>query len=27
VLVDGTPEAIRGDARVQEVYLGRRHHA
>ena len=27
VLVEGTPDAIRADARVQEVYLGKRHHA
>jgi branched-chain amino acid transport system ATP-binding protein len=27
VLVEGSPEAIRGNARVQEVYLGRPHDA
>jgi branched-chain amino acid transport system ATP-binding protein len=27
VLVEATPEAIRADARVQEIYLGTPHHA
>ncbi|HEY3461021.1 MAG TPA: ABC transporter ATP-binding protein, partial [Casimicrobiaceae bacterium] len=27
VLVEGSPDAIRADASVQEVYLGKRHHA
>jgi branched-chain amino acid transport system ATP-binding protein len=27
VLAEGTPDAIRRDARVQEVYLGKPHHA
>ena len=27
VLCEGPPEAMRGDARVQEVYLGKPHHA
>jgi branched-chain amino acid transport system ATP-binding protein len=27
VLCEGPPDVIRGDARVQEVYLGRPHHA
>ena len=27
VLCEGPPDAIRGDARVQEVYLGQPHHA
>ncbi|MEO7402527.1 MAG: ABC transporter ATP-binding protein, partial [Burkholderiales bacterium] len=27
VLVEDTPDGIRGNAKVQEVYLGRRHHA
>jgi branched-chain amino acid transport system ATP-binding protein len=27
VLVEGSPDAIRADARVQEVYLGKRQHA
>ena len=26
VLVEGTPEEIGADARVREIYLGRRHH-
>jgi branched-chain amino acid transport system ATP-binding protein len=27
VLVEGRPDEIRGNARVQEVYLGRPRHA
>ena len=27
VLIEADPDAIRRDARVQEVYLGRPHHA